>query len=74
MIDDKETGLPVFIGCPQCHCLFSEAEMRTMLGKFARANRFSSMGASRFAKMTKEQRSAEGRRAAQARWARRTAV
>lgn len=70
VIKDKETGLPVVIGCPQCHCSLSEDEIRTILGKFARANRFSSMGANRFAKMTQEQRSAEGRRAAQARWGR----
>jgi hypothetical protein len=71
VIEDKETGLPVFIGCPRCQCSFSEAELRSMLGKFARANRFSSVGASRFARMTPEQRSAEGRRAATARWANR---
>jgi hypothetical protein len=59
------------IACPQCHCALNEKELRSLLGQFARASRLSSLGASRFAKMTPEQRSAEARRAATARWAKR---
>jgi hypothetical protein len=64
-------ALEVSIGCPHCDSLLAEKEIRSILGRFARSKRLSSLGASRFAKMTPEERSAEGRRAAQARWARR---
>jgi hypothetical protein len=57
------------IGCPHCDHLLAEAEIRSILGRFARSKRLSSLGASRFAKMTAEQRSVEGKRAATARWA-----
>ena len=56
------------IVCPHCQTAFTEAEMRSILGQFARSKRLSSLGASRFAKMTAEEKSAEGRRAAMARW------
>jgi hypothetical protein len=59
------------IACPHCKRDLTEAEIRSILGRFARAKRLSSIGASRFANMTPEQRSAEARKAAQARWARR---
>jgi hypothetical protein len=61
------------ISCPHCKRALEEKEVRTILGQFARSKRLSSLGASRFAKMTPEQRSAEGRRAATARWAKRAA-
>lgn len=57
------------IACPRCEQLLTEVEIRSILGRFARAKRLSSLGASRFAKMTPEQRSAEARKAVQARWA-----
>jgi len=58
-----------FISCPHCKFGLNEKEVRSILGQFARSKRLSSLGASRFAKMTAEERSAEGRRAANARWA-----
>ena len=57
------------IACPHCEHALTEAEIRSILGRFARAKRLSSSGASRFAKMTAEERSAEARKAIQARWA-----
>jgi hypothetical protein len=63
-----------FISCPHCKSLLTEKEIRSILGQFARSKRFSSLGASRFAKMTPEERSAEGRRAASARWVKREAL
>lgn len=57
------------IACPRCEHVLTEAEIRSILGQFARAKRLSSLGASRFAKMTPEERSAEARKAVQARWA-----
>ena len=59
------------IKCPHCEEMLTETEIRSILGRFARSKRFSFLGASRFAKMTPEQRSAEARRAAIARWAKR---
>jgi hypothetical protein len=59
------------ICCPHCKCALNENEIRSILGKFAQSKRLSFLGASRFAKMTPEERSAEGRRAATARWAKR---
>lgn len=56
------------IECPHCERALTEAEIRSILGRFARAKRLSTVGASRFAKMTPEERSAEARKAAQARW------
>ena len=61
------------IMCPHCQRALSEKEIRSILGQFARSKRLSSLGASRFAKMTAEERSAEGRSAATARWAKREA-
>jgi hypothetical protein len=57
------------ICCPHCETAFSEAQIRSILGRFARAQRLSQGGASRFAKMTPEQRSAEARKAVNTRWA-----
>ncbi len=62
------------ITCPHCLCGLTEPEVRSILGRFARSKRLSSLGASRFAKMTPEQRSAEASRAAKARWAKRKLV
>jgi hypothetical protein len=59
------------ISCPHCKCALNENEIRSILGKFAQSKRLSFLGASRFAKMTPEERSAEGRRAATARWEKR---
>jgi hypothetical protein len=63
-----------FISCPHCKSVLSEKEIRSILGQFARSKRLSSLGASRFAKMTAEERSAEGRRVAAARWSKREAL
>jgi hypothetical protein len=58
------------IACPHCRCELSEAATRTILGRFARNKRLSSLGvANRFAKMSPEERSAEARRASKIRWA-----
>lgn len=57
------------IACPRCEHALTEAEIRSILGRFARAKRLSALGASRFAKMTPEERSAEATKAVQARWA-----
>jgi hypothetical protein len=61
------------ISCSHCQRALTEAEIRNILRRFARSKRLSSLGANRFAKMTAEERSAEGRRAAVARWAKREA-
>jgi hypothetical protein len=71
-VDDPDLKLSS-ISCPHCQRVLTEAEIRSILGRFARSKRLSSLGASRFAKMTAEERSAEGRRAAVARWAKREA-
>src|SRR5690349_3160375 len=68
--DDPDLNLSS-ISCPHCKVALNEKEARSILGQFARSKRLSSLGASRFAKMTQEERSAEGRRAATARWAKR---
>jgi hypothetical protein len=67
-VDDPDLKLTA-ISCPHCQRALTEKEVRSILGQFARSKRLSSLGASRFAKMTAEERSAEGRRAATARWA-----
>jgi hypothetical protein len=54
--------------CPHCGSVLSKEEIRSMLGQFARASRLSSLGASRFSKMTKEEKSAEQRRVSKIRW------
>lgn len=59
------------IACPHCNSALSEQEIRSILGQFARSERFGSVRGNRFAKMTPEQRSLEARRAVQARWAQR---
>jgi hypothetical protein len=59
------------ISCPHCQSALNEEEIRNIRGQFARSKRLSSLGASRFAKMTPDERTAEGRRAATARWAKR---
>src|SRR5665213_3164155 len=45
--------------CPHCNCVLSEKEIWNMLGQFARSKRLSYLGATRFAKLTPEERSAE---------------
>jgi hypothetical protein len=70
--DDPDVKLPS-ISCPHCKIALRDEEIRSILGQFARSKRLSFQGASRFAKMTQEERSAEGRRAATARWAKRAA-
>jgi hypothetical protein len=67
-VDDPDVKVSS-ISCPHCQRALTEKEVRSILGQFARSKRLSSLGASRFAKMTAEERSAEGRRAATARWA-----
>lgn len=65
--DNSVVGLrQVRICCPHCQRSLSETEVRSILGQFAQSSRLSWRGASRFAKMTPEQRSAEARKA---RWA-----
>jgi hypothetical protein len=70
-VDDPDLKLSS-ISCPHCERALTEREVRSILGQFARSKRLSSLGASRFARMTPEERSAEGRRAAMARWAKNT--
>ena len=69
--DDDPTLSLSSICCPHCKSTLNENEIRSILGRFAQSKRLSFLGASRFAKMTPEERSAEGRRAATARWAKR---
>ena len=71
-VDDPDLKL-LSIFCPNCKCALTEKQVRSILGQFGRSKRLSSFAASRFAKMTAEERSAEGRRAAVARWAKREA-
>jgi hypothetical protein len=73
--DVSEANVPdlkvLSISCPHCKVALNEEEIRSILGQFARSKRLSSLGASRFAKMTLQERSAERQRAATARWAKR---
>jgi hypothetical protein len=62
----------VEICCPHCGKPLTEAETRSILGQFAQSKRLSSLGASRFAKMTPNERSAENRRIANLRWGKRS--
>jgi hypothetical protein len=58
------------ITCPCCHQPLSETQIRSILGQFARSQRLSEAGvASRFAKMSPDERSAEQSRVSKLRWA-----
>ena len=61
------------VTCPHCETTFTEQEIRSILGKFARRSTWAKEGPNRFKKMTPEQRSAEASKAAKARWAKKTA-
>jgi hypothetical protein len=59
------------IVCPCCQTALSEEQIRSILGQFARSERFGLVRGNRFANMTPEERRAEARKASQARWAKR---
>jgi hypothetical protein len=67
---DVQRAHDAAICCPCCERVLTEAQIRSILGQFARS-KLAPKGYSRFAKMTPEQRSAEAKKAAQTRWLRR---
>jgi hypothetical protein len=59
------------IKCPHCEELLTETEVRSILGQYARSERFGRIRGNRFAKLTPEQRREESRKAGLACWAKR---